>query len=72
MSLLGKKFAEEENDPTDTRMASRNLQGSFGRERRCSRLRIREKVYLLAMSLCLLPLKIIKIPLLSLGTPSDL
>lgn len=44
MSLMGKKLAEEENDLAYTMMASRNLQGGIGREKRCSRLRIREEV----------------------------
>lgn len=37
MILLGKKLAEEENDPANTRMASRNLQGRTGRSKRCSK-----------------------------------
>lgn len=44
MNLLGKKLAEEGNDPADTRMASRSLQGRIGREGKCSRLRIREEI----------------------------
>lgn len=38
-------------------MASRNFPGRTGRERRCSRWRVKEEVYLLALGLCLLPLE---------------
>lgn len=39
MILLGEKLTEEKNDPANTRMASRNLQGRTGRDRRCSKCR---------------------------------